>query len=346
MYRIKHRDVLTKIGDDTILFLLGDQLGHLDEPEEALHHINDTVPIIIDIVHGLDGRSEVPVSEGQHILLILGRIDTTQFDTSINGYGPPQGPNLLHMVDEGPDRMFTVLQEEILGILGHHELVISDNLLIQLFDLGFRGGLDTNNMHTGLEALDHLLNIRTHREEMDIMAVLIDIVTKDLLTLLVHRVDIVNNHHLLLTENGTMRLTECFEFTSEEADPLLFQIVHIENIVFRNRLIRLELVILTNEGMEKDGFTRTGITDEEDVEVVHLQEGLEDRLELMGGEEPVEGIWFVLTDEEGVGIGGLHGCVVVVVLWWLCCGVVCCGVLCLHRFGWVSGVSTLVKSVL
>jgi hypothetical protein len=41
----------------------------------------------------------------------------------------------------------------------------------------------------------------------------------------------------------------------------------------------------------------------------------------MGGEEPVEGIWFVLTDEEGVGIGGLHGCVVVVVLW---CGVLWC----------------------
>jgi hypothetical protein len=226
------------------------------------------------------------------------------------------------MVDEGPDGVFTVLQEEILGILGHHELVISDNLLIQLFDLGFRGGLDTDNMHTGLEALDHLLNIGTHREKMDIMAVLIDIVTKDLLTLLVHRVNIVDDDHLLLTENRTMGLAERFELTPKETDSLLFEIVHIENIVFRNRLIGLELVILPNKGMEKDGLTRTCVPDEEDVEVVHLQEGFENRLELMGGEEPVEGIRLVLTDEEGVGVGGgLHGRGDGVVL---CCVVLCC----------------------
>ena len=107
---------------------------------------------------------------------------------------------------------------------------------------------------------------------MDILAVFVDTVAEDLLTLFIDVVDVVDNYRLFLPRNTGWRLTKCLEFVAKKLDALFFQVVDDHDIVFGESVGFRESVIFANNGVYKRGFAGTGVADEEDVGIVDFNE--------------------------------------------------------------------------
>jgi hypothetical protein len=86
-----------------------------------------------------------------------------------------------------------------------------------------------------LYTLNDLLYITTHTNEIDIVFIFVQIVAKDLLTLLVDHIQVINDNEFLFTVNITGRSAKGFHFIAEIVDTLFFQIINMENIVLRKR---------------------------------------------------------------------------------------------------------------
>ena len=147
-------------------------------------------------------------------------------------------------------------------------------------------------------------DVCAYGKEVDIVTVFVNVFAKHLLTLFVHGVNVVDDDHFLFPIYHAMGLTEGFEFTAEKTDALFFQIVHIQNVVFRDGLGGRQLIIFAYEGVQENGFARTRVSDEQNVEVVHVQEGVQHRLEFGRGKEPIQRIRLVFGNEQR-GIFGL-----------------------------------------
>jgi len=103
-----------------------------------------------------------------------------------------------------------------------------------MFPTGWNQG---NDLDTGLYILDDLLLIATGKDELDIGGIFIDIITEDLLALLVDQVHVINDDHLFTAMVGP-GLAKGFHIIAEIRDSLLLlQIVDEKDLVF------LELVM-------------------------------------------------------------------------------------------------------
>jgi len=87
-------------------------------------------------------------------------------------------------------------------------------------------------MNSGLNALDNLLYIRARGNEIHIILVFIDIISKYLLALFINRIYIVYDNEFFLAEYTTRRFAKGFHFIPEEINALLLQICNIQYIVF------------------------------------------------------------------------------------------------------------------
>jgi hypothetical protein len=96
------------------------------------------------------------------------------------------------------------------------------------------------------------LDVAAGRYEMDIVAVLVDAVSEDLLALLVNEVKVVKHHKLLLVFDSASGLAKGLDIGSIVVDALLFETVDVENI-FR---MQFPTVIFADDCAEKGGFAR------------------------------------------------------------------------------------------
>jgi hypothetical protein len=116
------------------------------------------------------------------------------------------------------------------------------------------------------------LYIGTHRQELDILAVFVNTVAEDLLTLFVDIVNVIDNNRLFLPQNTRRRLTKCLEFVAKKLDALFFQVVDDHDVVLGESVGFRESIIFANNGVNERGFAGTGVADEEDVGIVDFNE--------------------------------------------------------------------------
>jgi hypothetical protein len=105
-----------------------------------------------------------------------------------------------------------------------------------------------------------------------IRLVFIDVVPKHLLTLFVHRINVVNHHDFLLPINRTMRLAERFHFVFEELNTLLFQVINKHDIRLGYIRVFRETVIFSQQGVQHGGFPGIRATNQENIQIVDFHE--------------------------------------------------------------------------
>jgi len=74
-----------------------------------------------------------------------------------------------------------------------------------------------------------------------------------------------------------MRLAKRFHFVPEIIDALFFQVIDKHNVGFGNGVGFRESIILPQNGIQHGGFPRTGVPDKDDIQVVNVHQGADNR---------------------------------------------------------------------
>jgi hypothetical protein len=143
------------------------------------------------------------------------------------------------------------------------------------FDLGVGRRLDLDDMEPGLQTLDDLLNVAAGGNKMNVGFVFVNVIAEDLLALFIDHVNVVNHNDFLFAINRRMGLAKRLHFVAEIMNALFFQIVDKHNVGFGNDVGFRESVILSQDGIQESGFSRTRVADKQDIEVVNVEQGAE-----------------------------------------------------------------------
>ena len=164
--------------------------------------------------------------------------------------------------------------EESHGVVGDADLFLLDDMAHFVDDVGLFLFRDFYDMQPRLQTFDDFLDIPAHADEVDIVAVLVDVVAENVLALFVDPVDIVDDDHFFLAEEGRVGLAEYFHFVAKVLDSLFLEVVDEEDVFFRDFVVcgrggggGGQLVVFVDDGVEESGFPDMRIADKEDIQV-------------------------------------------------------------------------------
>jgi hypothetical protein len=119
------------------------------------------------------------------------------------------------------------------------------------------------------------LNIGADRDEHDIFRILVNVVAKDLLTLFINGVDVINNNDFFFIWNIGGRLAKRFHFSTKILDALFFQVVDECDIVLGKDGGFVHAVVFADDGIDEGSFAGAGVADDKNIQIVEFLEGFE-----------------------------------------------------------------------
>ena len=131
--------------------------------------------------------------------------------------------------------------------------------------------VDFDNDLARLQIVNDLLHVDARSNETHVVLVFVDAVPKHLLALFVDGVDVVQNDQFLFARNERAGLAKYLHVVSIELNALVLQAVQhhdVFGVVFR-------AIVFANNGIHQRRFAGTRITDDEQIQFVHLNEGLQ-----------------------------------------------------------------------
>jgi hypothetical protein len=94
-----------------------------------------------------------------------------------------------------------------------------------------REWFDFNDAQSGLDTFNNFLGITAGRNEVNIIAILVNAVAEYLLALFVNEVHVIENDDFLFVFNAGAGLAESFHFIPVKVDALFFEAVNMHDIV-------------------------------------------------------------------------------------------------------------------
>ena len=172
--------------------------------EEEFVDVDDGVPLVGEVVEDADGGLKIFVLL-EYAQELVEFVDV-EVEVDISAFfevdGDVEDVYFFQVVHDGANGVVGVEQEELHGVVADADVFLLDDVPDFVYDVDFFLFGDFDDMEARLKTFDDFLDIAADADEMDIVAVLVDIVAKNMLALFVDPVDVVDDDHFFLAEEG------------------------------------------------------------------------------------------------------------------------------------------------
>lgn len=133
---------------------------------------------------------------------------------------------------------------------------------------------------------------------MDIAAKVVHVVAKDLLTLLVDKVDIIEDNDFFAVAHGAACLAKDFDVVSVVVDTLFLEVVDKENVVADVGVTWRFSVVLVKKGREKGRFSATTLPHQKQIQGIGFKEDTQEGAHFGVEFKVIETTWLVSLNKE------------------------------------------------